>query len=105
MLGAWLTELLLADRALLASKKNDAAIGQFLAHHAKLLDSATTLKVLASHDAGPHEIAAAAAASGDYASAVASALGIKNIEQSRTKGLNIEDGSYSPAPDVKNRGC
>jgi len=105
MLGAWLTELLLADRALLASKNNDAAIGQFLAHHAKLLDSATTLKVLASHDAGPHEIAAAAAASGDYASAVASALGIKNIEQSRTKGAIaavriLENSEISKFADV-----
>ncbi|GMI44249.1 hypothetical protein TrCOL_g1423 [Triparma columacea] len=104
MLGAWLTELLLADREA-SSKNNDAAIGQFLAHHAKNLDSATTLKVLASHDAAPHEIAAAAAASGDYASAVASALGIKNIEQSRAKGAIaavriLENSEMSKFADV-----
>ena len=85
MLGAWLTELLLADRPL-SGGKGDAVIGSFLGCNGKMLDSATTLKVLSSHDAQPHEIAAASAASGDYASAVSHALAVKSSSGGGRKG-------------------
>ncbi|GMH67706.1 hypothetical protein TrST_g4982 [Triparma strigata] len=81
MLGAWIAELMLSERGSLQQHNNkhmDAAIGAFLARNARQLDSKTTLSIMKSHGAAAHEIAAFAAACGDFGSAVRAALSIKS---------------------------
>ncbi|GMI56682.1 hypothetical protein TeGR_g10622, partial [Tetraparma gracilis] len=86
MLGAWLTELLLASRAAGSPRSTDAAIGAFLAAHARRFDAAATLQVLAARDAAPHEVCAAAAASGAVGPAVRAALSVAGLPQARRRG-------------------
>ena len=82
MLGAWITELLLASRSGLTSplarKTNDAGIATFLARSARSLDAATTLSVMSGHACLPHEVAAIAAALGSYEGAVKAALEVRS---------------------------
>ncbi|GMH87964.1 hypothetical protein TL16_g11020 [Triparma laevis f. inornata] len=112
MLGAWITELMLSERGALSTTNNkhmDASIGAFLARNAKQLDSKTTLSIMKSHSAAAHEIAAFAAACGDYGSAVKAALSIKsgNVDETATQrrgamaALKMLDGAeISIAKDV-----
>jgi hypothetical protein len=76
MIGAWLTELMMSARN--SATSSSSIIGTFLAQNARYFDAPTTLRILAAHDAAPHEICAAAAASGDVGPAAKAALEVKS---------------------------
>jgi hypothetical protein len=92
MIGAWLTELYLNERAGRASSKlvdeanltrdidasQRALLARFLNANVNSMDSKTIMKILTSHDVDAIECAAFAAKSGDISTAVNAALSLSS---------------------------
>jgi hypothetical protein len=72
MIGAWLTELHLHERA--SSAVAEQALTQFLSQNVHTMDAKTIMKILTSHDVSSADCAAYAAVSGDISTAVGAAL-------------------------------
>jgi vacuolar protein sorting-associated protein 18 len=112
MIGAWLTELYLHERAeRLATSTAEASslsdpksvqeermlLAQFLNSNVNNMDAKTIMKILTSHDVGAQECAHYAAKSGDIATAVNAAL---SVGAKDTTGANDALNILNDAPFV-----
>ena len=94
IVGAWLTELLLRDRANKNAGEKDkerskAMLSQFLTTYVHLMDAKTIIRILTSHDVGADECAVYAASSGDLSTAINAALANQNGKDAALAALQI----------------